>query len=111
MPTYCMPNRALSVKTRIWLRERTAPTSSLPSVNRCEPALLVAVIVQSVRDSVSDHRTSIGSREVVSPMVPSVPKQTKCRSGVETRIKALEVGAPLTMLAGVVKSSVVGDHW
>ena len=42
----------------------------------------------------------------VVPIVVSVPKQTKCLSGVETKVNCVAVGAPDTIVARVDVASV-----
>jgi len=43
---------------------------------------------------------------LVVPIVVSVPKQTKCLSGVETKVNCVAVGAPETIVALVEDAAV-----
>ena len=76
-----------------------APTIRDPSASLCVPAVLVAVGVYVLISSWSENLINISSCVDLSPIVVSVPKNTKCLSGVDTSMCLDAVGALFIIVA------------
>ena len=92
-PINCIWYMAVSDHIKTAPRERLAEIILLPSVNRCEPAVFVAVGSHILTSSCAHHRMNMSSCVESSPMVVSVPKRTMKRSVPETSMPLLLVGA------------------
>ena len=89
-----------------------APMIFDPSANLCVPAVLVALGVYdvvSLIDSWSENRINISSLDEDVPIVVSVPKNIKCLSGVDTKLKDDDVGA-LASIVALVSVAPVGSE-
>ena len=93
-------------------RPLIAATILVPSANLCVPAVLVAEGVYEVEVLIfswSDHLIYISSCVDVVPIVVSVPKNTKCLSGVDTKVCVAAVGALATIVARVDVAPVASE--
>ena len=72
-----------------------------PPVSLCVPAVLVDLGAYVLMSSWSENLINISSCVDVSPIVVSVPKNTKCLSGVDTIMCLEAVGAPEITVARV----------